>query len=228
MSILRALIAAAVLFVVALAAPASAGGPTSAILSVPGEGRTASLYYTDDEYGQLARLIGAEGMSVPGATDTGQSHESGTPVNVTWLIHDVEPWRIDRIYLNADGGPWIATQAMDPETGSIWDSPVLWHQPTSGKELSMLLDELGVGSAAPAEDAAATAPQVETPAPTPAPAAAEPADSATGGVWWGLGGLVLGAALAVGFLRLRHSREDEPELEAGADWLAPQTRSTSA
>ena len=42
----------------AWSAPASAGGPTSAILSVPGEGKTASLYYTDPEYDQLASLVG--------------------------------------------------------------------------------------------------------------------------------------------------------------------------
>ena len=85
----------------ALIAPASAGGPTSAILSVPGEGKTASVYYTDAAYTELARLVGAEGMEVPGKIDdTGQSHESGPGVTVTWLIHDVQPWRVDRIYLN--------------------------------------------------------------------------------------------------------------------------------
>ena len=38
--------------------PAAAGGPTSALLSVPGEGKTASLYYTDPEYDALADLVG--------------------------------------------------------------------------------------------------------------------------------------------------------------------------
>ena len=66
---------------------------------------------------------------------------------MTWLIHDVTPWRVDRIYLDGDGAPWIATQVMVSETGSIWDSPVVWHQPEAGKELALLLDSLGVGQA---------------------------------------------------------------------------------
>ena len=43
-----------------------------------------------------------------------------------------------------DGGPWIATQVM-LGNGSIWDAPVVWHQPADGKELTLLLDSLGVG-----------------------------------------------------------------------------------
>ena len=99
-----------VLAILAPPGPASAGGPTSAMLSVPGEGRTASLYYSDDAYEQLARLVDVGGA---GAVDeSGRSHEAGTGVTVTWLVHDVEPWRVDRIYLAGDDGPWIATQEM--------------------------------------------------------------------------------------------------------------------
>ena len=120
-----------VLAILAPPGPASAGGPTSALLSVPGEGRTASLYYSDDAYEQLARLVDVDRS---GTVDgSGRSHDSGTTVTVTWLIHDVEPWRVDRIYLGADDGPWIATQEMLGDATSIWDSPVTWHQPTNGK-----------------------------------------------------------------------------------------------
>ncbi|WP_243058064.1 hypothetical protein [Nocardioides sp. SR21] len=216
--------------VLALASPASAGGPTSAILSVPGEGRTASLYYTDAAYEQLSGLVGATGVPPGTVDDSGATHETGTPVTVTWLIHDVQPWRVDRIYLNADGGPWIATQQMDVESGEIWDSPVVWHQPTSGKELALLLDQLGVGQDARAagdSDGVAEAPApaaAEPPAAEPAPASTESGHA----VWWGVGGLAAGVLLTLGWLRLRTAREDEPELDPGADWLAPQTRSTSA
>lgn len=222
MTTFRATVLAVLLVLLVPFAPAAAGGPTSAILSVPGEGRTASLYYTDAEYEQLAGLLGVHTTSAGTTDDSGASHESGTGINVTWLIHDVQPWRVDRIYLNADGGPWVATQVMDSETGSIWDSEVVWHQPANGKELAFLLDGLLDGKAV-----AAPAP-APAPTETPAPAAAEPAEPAeqVSGVWWGLGGLVAGTLLTLGFLRLRQSREDEPELDAGGDWLAPASRTS--
>ena len=137
-----------VLAILAPPGPASAGGPTSAMLSVPGEGRTASLYYSDDAYEQLARLVDVGGAG--SVDESGRSHEAGTGVTVTWLVHDVEPWRVDRIYLAGDDGPWIATQEMLTGTGSIWDAPVVWHQPADGKELTLLLDSLGVGQSGPA------------------------------------------------------------------------------
>lgn len=231
---IRALIAAAVCLIAGVlswAAPASAGGPTSAILSVPGEGKTASIYYTDPEYDQLGELLGTtDSSAVSGELDSsGASHESGTAVTVTWLIHDVDPWRIDRIYLDAEGGPWVATQTLMGGAGTIWDQPVVWHRPESGKELSTLLDQLGVGNAARTADdadgtAAAPVPAASEPA---APQAAE-ASSSVNGVWWALGGLVAGALLVRGWMRLRPHREAEPEPDPGADWLVPQTRSTSA
>src|SRR4051794_23270920 len=105
---IRATFTAVLLALTFSAGPASAGGPTSAILSVPGSGVTASLYYTDDAYDQLVRLVGASSTSAGGTDASGASHESGAGVHVTWLIHDVQPWRVDRIYLDAEGGPWIA------------------------------------------------------------------------------------------------------------------------
>src|SRR4051812_285463 len=104
MSTVRASITAVLLtaaFTLALAAPASAGGPTSAILSAPDQGKTASLYYTDSEYDALANLVDAYGET-GSADQPGPGHEGGPVVSVTWLIHDVQPWRVDRIYLDAE------------------------------------------------------------------------------------------------------------------------------
>lgn len=193
---LRATVVALLLVLLVPSAPASAGGPTSAILSVPGEGRTASVYYTDPEYQQLSDLVGGTGIAPSTIDDSGAEHEVGPGVTVTWLIHDVQPWRVDRIYPDAEGGPWIATQEMDFDTGTIWDSPVVWHRPVAGKQLSTLLDGLLAGQA---PDQAAAAPARSEP-----PAAA-PAESGNG-VWWGLGGLVAGVVLTLAGVRLRQTR----------------------
>jgi len=68
---IRASLIAAVLVVVSLAwwEPAAAGGPTSALLSVPGQGKTASLYYTDPEYDALADLVGVTSATGAGEVD---------------------------------------------------------------------------------------------------------------------------------------------------------------
>ena len=234
---LAVVLTAWVLVLLAPPGPASAGGPTSALLSVPGEARTASLYYTDDAYEQLAGLVDVGGSGT--VAGSGGSHESGTTVTVTWLIHDVEPWRVDRIYLGADDGPWIATQEMVGDDTSIWDSPVTWHQPTDGKELILLLDSLGVGQAGAATGTGAVDEPVSPAEPGPAvpasvePASAPPADdgpatSARDHLWWGLGGLACGVLVAAGWTRLRSTRpdrgDDDLDRDDAKDWLEPVSR----
>jgi hypothetical protein len=214
----RASLTIAVLLLVSLTSfrPAAAGGPTSALLTVPGEGKTASLYYTDPEYDALAHLVGMN-SSVTGTGEADQSgvdHSTGPGVTVTWLIHDVTPWRVDRIYPEGQGAPWIATQVIVGETESIWDSPVVWHQPKSGDELMALLDKLGVGEAARAADdfsGVAGAPVASPPEPAAdEPAATQP--SGIAGIWWALGGLVAGVLATLLGMRLR--RRKEPDAEA--------------
>jgi hypothetical protein len=198
------------------AAPAGAGGPTSALLSVPGAGSTASLYYTDAEYDELAGLVGVtEPSGTFAGTASGSGHEFGPGVTVTWLIHDVEPWRVDRIYLGAKDGPWISTQIMDG-SGSLWESPVLWHHPARAARLANLLDRLGLGTEAsqdPAFDGVAGAPvpeSVDTPA-QPAAAGAAPAARVPAAAdsmrldaaWWALAGLAAGVLMTLAWTRHR-------------------------
>ena len=63
----------------AVAGPANAGGPTSVLLVVPGEGRTASLYTGQADYETLADLVGAFGGtdSAGGAAGVGD-HATGS------------------------------------------------------------------------------------------------------------------------------------------------------
>ncbi len=213
---LAVVLTAWVLAMLAPSGPAHAGGPTSVLLSVPGEGRTASLYYTDDAYDELANLVGAFGGS--GAVDSsGRSHETGAGVTLTWLVHDVTPWRVDRVYLQGEGAPWIASQVMEGDAESVWDSPVVWHQPVDGEGLTRLLNGLGVGQggeaaepASPVESDAVVSDASEPASVVPASAAptpTDPSDTTAGDrAWWGFGGLAGGVLLAAGWFRVRSAR----------------------
>lgn len=221
---IRASLIAAVLVVVSLAwwEPAAAGGPTSALLSVPGQGKTASLYYTDPEYDALADLVGVTSTTGAGEVDrSGGTHDSGGPgVTITWLIHDVDPWRVDRVYPAENGAPWIATQTVG-EDGGIWNSPVVWHQPENGGRLMALLDDLGVGKAASGADEFTGVAGASTPAPAEAdsePADVEPAaagSSGSTGTWWALGGVLVGVLATLCVSRLR--RRERPDLGTSSE-----------
>ena len=207
------------------AGPAAAGGPTSVLLSSPSLGRTASLYMTEAAYTELAEQVGA--FTTDAGTEGGASeHTVGDPVTATWLIHDVQVWRVDRIYPDAPGGPWIATQEVLGGTGSIWDAPVRWSHAAEGKVLDQLLWTLGLVAGAPDRPAweavRDTAPAANTPA-------EDPADDSGGadGVLLALvalAGLGMGAAVAVGATLLLRRRSaartddlDDVGLDATAD-----------
>ncbi|ANS67437.1 hypothetical protein SLINC_5213 [Streptomyces lincolnensis] len=100
------------------ASAASAGGPTSVLVVSPQSMETASLYQSDEEYGELERLLGEAGTGTrdkpPEATLIG-----GRQINVTWMVHDVSPWRVDRVFPSpeADSGEvWIHTAATLPQS----------------------------------------------------------------------------------------------------------------
>ena len=192
---------------------------------VPGTGQTASLYTGDGDYEALASTVGA--FSATGAAGTvdgsGATHEFGTGVTLTWMIHDVSVWRVDRVYLDAKGGPWISTQVDPTGSGNIWDKPPVWHTAIDGKA-ARRSSSAGTGS---------TASWARTrPPPTPAPVqpdvaavpdapagdttgsseqAAETTDSRAGMLGWGLGGLALGVALTLAAMRLGQRSRTVPD-----------------
>ena len=194
---------------------AHAGGPTSALLVVPGAGQTAALYNSDADYNSLATLVGA--FEAPGKVDrSGASHEAGAGVTVTWLIHDVQVWRVDRIYVVDDGKAWISTQVDLDGSNNIWASPVVWHTATDSRGLTTLLTRLGVnpagGPGAVSDTGTGTGTNTDTDtdasvAPSPA-ASKQPSSAATSqtksqespswaGPLWGIAGLALGGLIAV-------------------------------
>ena len=203
-----------------VAGPAQAGGPTSVLLVVPGAGQTASLYTGDPDYDTLARTVGAfSDTGTAGKVDgSSTDHTFGPGVTLTWLIHDVSVWRVDRVYLDAKGGPWISTQVDNTGTGNIWDKPPVWHTAVDAKLLAALLHRLGVdGFTTPGQPDTASGADAPVTATEPvAPAVEQVADATgpgAGSLGWGLAGLALGIALTLAATRFgRRPRpvSDEP------------------
>ena len=218
---------------VVVAGPAQAGGPTSVLMVVPGTGQTASLYTGDPDYEALASTVGAFSASgaATGKVDGTGEHAVGTGVTLTWLIHDVTVWRVDRVYLDAKGGPWISTQVDHTGTG-IWDKPETWHTAVDGTVLADLLDRHGVdgvtGTDAAADETSPVQPDAAVVPDAPAATdttgngstgsseqAAESSGSRAGMLGWGLGGLALGVALTLAAMRLgQRSRTDNDRTDS--------------
>ncbi|GAB2723260.1 hypothetical protein GCM10027072_15810 [Streptomyces bullii] len=173
----------------------------------PGSEKTASLYHSDKEYRELERLLGPLGGA--GGTRTKPPEavlEASRQINVTWLIHDVTPWRVDQVYVvNGSGGNvWIHTTTKP--TGSF---DGLWHRARQPVALQDLLDELGVMGRASQGDSSGSAPvpaQTDGAATSTAggaasatPATGTRAAAADGGTdwWWALPGAAVGAVLAL-------------------------------
>ena len=191
------------------AGTASAGGPTSALLVSPGEQYATALYYSDPEYGQLQELLGE--APAAGASTASQPADTGSNyVTITWLIHDVSIWRIDRVFLPANGEPLIVTQEMWDDQGNATgmfpgqdgNDTAVHHRSADPAALISLLTKLGLvdaGSSDPADNAAqpaaasdlvaadsALVAEISAPEPTADPAGAP--------AWWVLAGLVVGIA----------------------------------
>jgi hypothetical protein len=194
-----------------LAGPAAAGGPTSVLVTVPGEGRSTALYYTDTAYDRLGEAVGIDG-DVQRTPDPG-GLETETPITLTWLIHDVTPWRVDRVYVGPDGTTWVSTQ-VSVGGGSLAEVEPVWHR--AGRELAAILEQvLPAGNGFEKDTVLDTRPEPAA----PEPAAESTPDEDTSpllltGV--GLAGLVAGAVGTVIRSAVRRPRDPRPEPQPAA------------
>ena len=121
---------------------AAAGGPTSVLIVNPVTGETGALYVTDRNYQVLQdSLAPAPGISVERPPQLSAGH--GTPaINITWLIHDVSVWRVDRVRLDLKY-VWVQTDMLAEGT-TPFDGSGEWHVAADADAVLGVLDDLGV------------------------------------------------------------------------------------
>lgn len=196
-------------FFVVSAPAAVAGGPTSVLLANYETGRSAAALNGSAAYTELQSILGDENPPTAVSTPPGLVKESSAQVRLVWLIHDVSPWRIDNVHLDASD-VWVETYVDTSGTDPYSGVPT-WHQPARGADLITSLTALGVlGTGTPDADASTTAPEAVQPG---AATDTVPLPS-TGGITWllaaglAVGGLLLGAVL--GTLLARHGLRPHP------------------
>ncbi|MFF3321468.1 hypothetical protein [Streptomyces sp. NPDC002889] len=203
-------------------APAAvAGGPTSVLITSPESEEAAGLYYSDGDYESLKALLGVndDRRDTSGGPDSQPSLDRAAgmrQLNVTWMVHDVQPWRLDQVYVGErpDQAIWIHT-SMD--TGTRQGT---WHRAPAPRVLHELLAKLGVlGKAVhdidesgllPGSDqdqdatSADTDPKERTTAEEQQPVTASGGDTdarakagAATGWWWAIPGLAAGAVVGL-------------------------------
>jgi hypothetical protein len=183
--------------VIGLPAAAHAGGPTSVLITQPGVSAGA-LYFNDEAYDALLGLLPSEetrGTSEPPA--------GGVDYNLTWMIHDVEPWRFDRVRVAQDGKAWASTTLSTDSS----DSSGGWAPVDDPKGLAGILT--GVLAEGGSPEVVSLAPEVTEPSAAPA------TPDETGSSWfsltgwrWVVPGVLLG--LLAGVVTARRNVDREP------------------
>jgi len=204
----RTVLMLAVLLLTAIGVtPAQAGGTSTVLLSAPGIPKVVAVGYYEQTYKDLTQLMDpAQSRNLVPEED----RASGSFIRAVWMINDEAPWRLDMIYPDAPGGPWIATQT-GTGNGNLASKPV-WHRATNDVALIKLLVTRGLlghqrgdqgpggptslpitGSADSADSAAAWAVGSGQP-----PAEVIKADQGALTGWrWTIPGFLLGAVIAV-------------------------------
>ena len=170
---------------------AHAGGLTSVLITQPSVGQATGLYAGSADYAELDRLLTSGGEAATEAPP----QSGGTRYTMTWMAHDVSPWRIDSVHIAGDGTAKVSTDDLVGSEGVAPErAQSTWRAVAEGEELAELLDRLFSGEAVAAEPQ-----QAVDRAPAASPAVPDPPTgvffSLTGWRWvvpGVLGGLVIG------------------------------------
>lgn len=197
------------------AAPASAGGPTSVIMVNPTTGQATALHARNPRYQQLAEAVGADLPQHGSASRPASVSDCfECEIRLTWLIHDMSIWRIDRVHLTSNDGVWIETVVAD-ESGTpiAFDQDGVWQRPHDATALLALLQAANLTATSVSEDDPDRQPVSVTPqaSATSAATAADGGGSAgppVGLVAIGSGIVGIGAGLGISWL-IRRTRSSE-------------------
>jgi hypothetical protein len=177
---------------------AHAGGPTSVLMTNPESGRASALHIANANYDRLFAAVGeATGdLQPPSGMRSGEEE-----VRLTWLIHDMRIWRIDRVHLTRHDGIWLETVTELTGEGDPFDQPSRWHHAKDDQALTALLADAGLLGA----DSAPTNPS--SPDVTAASAPAQPVLPIVAAA---LGGLAVGVVSSL--LLRRRPATDRPRV----------------
>jgi hypothetical protein len=200
----------------AAAQSASAGGPTSVLLANPQTGRVAALYHTDNAYDRLADAVGAF-QSETGSTDKPAvvPDDPSGEIRLTWLIHDMSIWRIDRVHTTTEDGIWVQTVVRTDGGGDVFDLPGTWHRPVDAEALTAAVRDAGLEKTSAADDSNSSSASSATSSPAAVTnAATAGAASPSVGLVAAVGvvGLLVGAAGSTLLHRYRAGRQERSVL----------------
>lgn len=148
--------ALAALLVVLVAPPASAGGPTSVLAVNYDRSRAAGALTGSAAYADLEKALDV--YNPPTGDERGPASFMDTRLRLTWLIHDVTPWRVDAISI-VGGDVWVETAVSPADGTSLFESPTVRHRAHDTGLLLRTLTRLGVydGTTAGANQSAGAA-----------------------------------------------------------------------
>ncbi|HZB66687.1 MAG TPA: hypothetical protein VE503_04630 [Ornithinibacter sp.] len=175
---------------------AVAGGPTSVLLVNYDTGRSAAALNGSSAYTELQSILGDENRPAKSVTPPGVVEQSDSGVRLVWLIHDVNPWRIDNVHV-VGSDVWVETYVDTSGTDPYAQSPI-WHQPARAADLVTSLTALGVLGTGRSDAGGSAAAQGRV---APGASTDMVSQPSTSGVSWALatglaaGGVLVGAVL---------------------------------